>query len=84
MATVKTAISIEQSLFERVDDLAEALQLPRSQVFAIAVEEFIQRHENRMILETLNRVYADGLDGDDEALFQGMRPRQRRLLESEW
>ena len=56
MATVKTAISIRKSLFEQVNNLAEELEVPRSQLFVLAVEEFIKRHQNRKILETLNEV----------------------------
>jgi metal-responsive CopG/Arc/MetJ family transcriptional regulator len=84
MATVKTGISIERALFDQVSDLAEALHMPRSQVFAVAVEEFIQRHQNREMLATLNEVYGDGHDRDEEALLQTMRRHQRQLLENEW
>ena len=84
MATVKTGISIERTLFDQVSDLAEALHMPRSQVFAVAVEEFIQRHHSREMLATLNKVYSDGHDRDEEALLRDMRGHQRHLLENEW
>ena len=84
MATVKTAISIQESLFNQVNDLAEELQVPRSQLFVLAVEEFIKRHENRKMLETLNRVYADVSDPNDECLHKRMRRRHRQLVERQW
>ena len=84
MATIKTAISIPKSLFEQVNDLAEELQVPRSQVFVLAVEEFVQRYQNRKMFEALNEVYADAADRDDEALRKGMRQQQRQLLEGQW
>lgn len=84
MATIKTAISIQESLFDQVNDLAEELQIPRSQLFALAIEEFIKRHENRSIFETLNEVYGEAPDSDDEALQQGMRRQQRQLVEGQW
>jgi metal-responsive CopG/Arc/MetJ family transcriptional regulator len=37
MATVKTAISLQESLFEQVNELAEELQMPRSHLFVLAV-----------------------------------------------
>jgi predicted transcriptional regulator len=84
MATVKTAISIQEALFDRVNDLAEELQIPRSQLFALAVEEFIRRHENRDIFEALNEAYDDAPDPKEEALREGMRRRQRQVLEGQW
>ena len=84
MATVKTAISIQESLFDRVNELAEELQIPRSQLFALAVEEFIRQHENRGIFEALNDAYDDAPDPAEEALREGMRRRQRQLVEGQW
>jgi hypothetical protein len=84
MPAVKTAISIQESLFDQVNDLAEELQIPRSRLFTLAVEEFIKRHENRSILETLNEVYGEPPDPDDDALHEGMRRQQRQLVEGQW
>jgi metal-responsive CopG/Arc/MetJ family transcriptional regulator len=84
MTTIKTAISIQKSLFEQVNDLAEELQVPRSQLFALAVEEFIERYQSHKMLEALNEVYADVSDRDEEALREGMRRQHRQLLEGQW
>ena len=84
MATIKTAISIQKSLFDQVNDLAEELQMPRSQLFVLAVEEFIERYQNHKMLEALNQVYADVSDQDEEALREGMRRQHRQLLEGQW
>jgi arginyl-tRNA--protein-N-Asp/Glu arginylyltransferase len=51
---------------------------------SVAVEEFITRHENRRILETLNKVYTAAPDADEEALQEGIRRQQRQLLEGQW
>ena len=84
MTTVKTAISIQKSLFEQVNSLAEELQMPRSQLFVLAVEEFIQRHHNRNMLRALNEVYADAPEPDEDALRQRMRQQHRQLVEGQW
>lgn len=55
---MKTAISIPDDLFKTVDDLAEELHLSRSQVFADAVREYIEKQRNRQILEAINKAYA--------------------------
>jgi len=84
MTTVKTAISIQKDLFDQVNELAEDLQMPRSQLFVLAVEEFIKRHENRKILEALNAAYSDAPDPSEKALHEGMRRQHRQLVEEEW
>jgi metal-responsive CopG/Arc/MetJ family transcriptional regulator len=84
MATVKTAISLQESLFEKVNELAEELQMPRSHLFVLAVEEFIKRHENCKLLETLNEVYDDFPDSDEQAWRDRMRQQHRQLVEGEW
>ena len=84
MATVKTAISIRKSLFEQVNNLAEELEVPRSRLFVLAVEEFIKRHQNRKILETLNEVYTNGPDQDRQVLREGLRRSHGQLVEGPW
>lgn len=84
MATVKTAISIQESLFDQVNDLAEEMQIPRSQLFALAVEEFIKRCENRSIFEALNEIYDEVPDPGEDALREGMRRHQRQMVEGQW
>jgi metal-responsive CopG/Arc/MetJ family transcriptional regulator len=84
MANVKTAISIDKSLFDEVNRLADELEVSRSGLFVLAVEEFIQRRENRQILQQLNRAYDDLPDAEEVQIQQNMRRYQRRLVEGEW
>ena len=73
-----------ESLLERINDLAQELQVSRSRLFVLAVEEFIRRHENRRLLEALNDAYDDGPDSDEQALRDKMRRRHRQLVEGQW
>jgi metal-responsive CopG/Arc/MetJ family transcriptional regulator len=84
MSTIKTAISIQKALFDQVNELAAELQMPRSQLFVLAVEEYIKRYENRKILEALNEVYRDAPDSSEKVLRQGMRRKHRQLVDEEW
>ncbi|MBK7601095.1 MAG: ribbon-helix-helix protein, CopG family [Acidobacteria bacterium] len=59
MANIKTAISIKDSLFEKIDQLARDLQVPRSHIFVLAVEEYLKRQENLRILARINEAYKD-------------------------
>ena len=84
MANVKTAISINKSLFDQVNKLADELEVSRSHLFVLAVEEFIQRYENEQLLQQINQAYDDLPLADEEQIVQGMRSRHRNLVESEW
>jgi metal-responsive CopG/Arc/MetJ family transcriptional regulator len=56
---MKTAISLPDSLYEEAERTAQDLGIPRSQLFAKALEEFIAFHKRENITEKLNRVYAN-------------------------
>jgi metal-responsive CopG/Arc/MetJ family transcriptional regulator len=83
MANVKTAISIDESLFEQVNKVADALNVSRSRLFVLAVEEFIQRYENQQLLEEINQAYDDLPTAEEEQLQQGMRRHHRKLVEEQ-
>lgn len=82
MPTIKTAVSIERSLFEEVDRLAQEMQVPRSRIFALAVEEYLERRRNQQLLEALNQAYDESpLTAEEEAVLEAMRSQQRQTLE---
>jgi antitoxin MazE6 len=87
MAHVKTAISIEESLFKEAEALAEKLGTSRSRLFSRAVEDFVRQRENEELLERLNAAHADGLGEEEQEHLDRIWAYQRRLLEetgNEW
>lgn len=84
MASIKTAISLQESLLHKVDALAQELGISRSRLFVLATEEFIQRHKNQELLEAINIAYDDSSDPEEEMLRQKMRHKHRRLVEGQW
>jgi len=84
MDTVKTAISIRESLFEQAEDLARKLKLSRSRLFSLALEEFIRRQQNRELLERINAACDDETDSGEQTLRCESRRSHRVLLEGEW
>ena len=58
---MKTAISLPDALYEDAEQTARAMGIPRSQLFARAVAEYIARHRRERITERLNKVY-EGTD----------------------
>jgi len=85
MAQIKTAVSIDETLFADAERAAAELQLSRSGLYALALKEFLERQENRRLLNELNTVYDGSPDPDTEALLRGMRERRKRLaVEAPW
>lgn len=83
--TVKTAISMQQPLFDEVNALAGELKVSRSKLFVLAIEEFIKKNENKKLLAQINQAYTDSIaDIDmDEQLTKAMKSKQRQMMELE-
>ena len=84
MESIKTAISIDKSLFAQANALARKMKVSRSRLFVLALEDFIREQENREILEKINAVYADEPDEEEKNLRRKMRQSFRRLVEGQW
>ncbi len=84
MTNIKTAISIDKPLFEKVDNLAHELNTSRSRIFALAATEFIQRHKNKKLLDALNAAYDDIPDVKEESIKSMMRSRHLKMVKNQW
>ena len=84
MPTVKTAISVEATLFEEVEQVAHEMNVSRSRIFAMAMEEYLHRRNNLLMLRELDEAYATGPDDDEAAVLRQMRRQHRRSSEEEW
>ena len=56
---MKTAISLPDKLYMDAEKTAKAMGIPRSQLFALALEEFINHHKRESITERLNEIYTN-------------------------
>jgi metal-responsive CopG/Arc/MetJ family transcriptional regulator len=84
MANIKTAISLQRSLFEQVDSLARKMNVSRSRLFALALEDYIRRHQNLQLLERINQAYSDAPDANEEKRMRKMRRQHRNVVEGTW
>lgn len=84
MATIKTAISLDEPLLVRIDEAARALAVPRSRLLALAAEEFLERHDNARLLSQLNLAYSDEPTPDELRLRQAYRDKRRGRADGEW
>ena len=72
---MKTAISLSDSLYEKAEETAAYMGIPRSKLFSIALEEYISRYYGKMITEKINEVY-NNID------IKEFEPYQNAALES--
>lgn len=84
MSTVKTAISIQEPLFDRLDQLSTELNMSRSSLLALAFEEFLQRYENRKLLEALNKAYDDEQAEELEQAAEHLDYHVENLEDDSW
>ena len=84
MPNIKIAISLQKSLFEQVQALASEMKIPRSRLFALAMEDFIHRYQNKQLLEQINKAYEDAPHPSEQANLHTMGLRHRRMVEGKW
>lgn len=85
MTTIKTAVSIEESLFKQADELAGELQVSRSRLVSLALERLIKDYETKRLMERLNEVYADGPPEEDEQWLEMARQAYvETLRDGQW
>jgi metal-responsive CopG/Arc/MetJ family transcriptional regulator len=77
---MKTAVSIPDEVFEKVERFARRAKRSRSEVFSAALREYIARHSPDEITEAINRA-VDGMDQKDEFIAAAAR---RVLEKTEW
>ena len=81
---VKTAISIQQSLFEQAEALARKMHISRSRLFVLALEDFLHRYQSRQLLEKIDAAYDDAPTSSEKELQKHMRSLHKKIIEGEW
>jgi metal-responsive CopG/Arc/MetJ family transcriptional regulator len=67
---MKTAVSIPDPVFRAAESLAQRLGVSRSELFARALEAYIEAHQHDRVREALDAVYAEESSGLDTGLAQ--------------
>lgn len=84
---MKTAISIPDEIFKEVDEFAKEQKCSRSEVFTLAVKEFIEKSKAKHLLRTLNEVYSEpeSETGDDrQRRHKAIRHFSRKVLKDSY
>ena len=51
---------------------------------AVALEEFIERHRNRNLLDKINKAYDEKPDNAERKYLKKMRQRHRKMVDGQW
>lgn len=70
MGTVKTAISIEESLFKRAEKLSRRLNISRSRLFSLGIQELLKKYRGRDLIEMINKAQQNFPDEEEKAFLQ--------------
>ena len=55
---MKTAVSLPDNVFKEIDALAKEQGRSRSEVFAQALKDFLEKEKSKKMLNLLNEIYA--------------------------
>jgi len=84
MTSIKTAVSIQKELFDQAETLAHEMNVSRSRLFVLALEDYIRRYQNQRLLREINAAYEDELNPSEVGYLQRMRRQHRKVVEGEW
>ena len=65
---MKVAISLPDPLFSAAEHMAEQLHVSRSQLYAQALSEYLDKRQEAVITQRLNAVYGEAPEGVDPAI----------------
>jgi metal-responsive CopG/Arc/MetJ family transcriptional regulator len=80
---MKTAISLDGNLLHQADRTARAMGLSRSRLFSVALEEYLRRRRQELMIEQLNLVYSDQKPGEAR-IAKGMKAKFRSTIKDRW
>lgn len=83
MPGVKTAISLDEKLFDKVNKLANELHVSRSRLFTLAVKDYLKKQENKTLLAQLNDAYGDHPDEKERKISSSMKSKHGKIMEQE-
>ena len=78
---MKTAISINEELFESAEEFARRQGMSRSELYATALRHYLEEHRSERITERLDEIYGAEPEGLDPAISY---LQARSLPEDNW
>jgi metal-responsive CopG/Arc/MetJ family transcriptional regulator len=65
---MKTAISLPDEVFESAEQLAKRLGKSRSELYALAINDYLDRNNDSLVQESLDQVYSHNESRVDSTL----------------
>jgi metal-responsive CopG/Arc/MetJ family transcriptional regulator len=81
MGVVKTGVSLQEDLYEKAENLAEELQIPRSRLYSLALEEYLERYRRQKLLEQINAAHSEEPDEEEKELLKKMRQSYSHFIQ---
>jgi metal-responsive CopG/Arc/MetJ family transcriptional regulator len=78
---MKTAVSLPDELFRSAEVAARQLQVSRSQLYAAAISEYLERRRDQGVTERLNAIYSQRSAKVDPAFH---RAQLKSLGKGDW
>ena len=83
MSSVKIAISLDEKLLSRIDELSKEMQISRSRLFNLAMNDYLKKQENQALLARLNKAYEDEPSEEEAKIRQSMKDKQAQVVDRE-
>jgi metal-responsive CopG/Arc/MetJ family transcriptional regulator len=74
---------MDESLFRQADEMARELQISRSRLFAMAMEEFLKRGRTQRIIDQLNAVHSAPPTEEDRLFVKAAKAAMARLTKDD-
>ncbi len=85
MSQIKTAISIDQSVFKIIDSLAKKAHISRSRFFEMAAKAWVKKEEDKDLTARINRAIEKIKPTAEETRqAEAMRRHYSKLVEGQW
>jgi metal-responsive CopG/Arc/MetJ family transcriptional regulator len=78
---MKTAISIPDEIFTSADQLAQRMGLSRSELYVIAIKDYVSHHHDDGLVDQINRVCEKTGTEIDPGL---VRAQSRAIKREDW
>ncbi|MEK7828247.1 MAG: ribbon-helix-helix domain-containing protein [Deltaproteobacteria bacterium] len=82
---MKTAISIPDEIFRKADEAAKEYNYSRSELFTLAVKEFLEKIKSKRLLEAINEAYSEPEAPEETSLREkGKKYYSRKVLKGRY
>ncbi len=82
---MKTAISIPDEIFKKVDEAAKEYNYSRSELFTLAAKEFLEKIKSKKLLEAINDAYSEPETPEETSLREkGKKYYSRKVLKGRY